>query len=196
LRLSPFFTYYFGGTPVRVDSPTEAASALAAGRADYLAVDSLTVQRLTPGLRGLITATAPVGGASLVYRRYSRDDNRLTSVYQRGAAELRAAPASPRAEDAGALLAVGQRYLKDGYIEHARQVLLAAEAANPEESQTHYELYTVYLISGNYDCSCLDLAEAQLLKYSYLAPYDPNLGMFREFLQASRMRCVAEWGKE
>jgi hypothetical protein len=196
LGLTPFFAYYFGGEAAAVASPAEAESALQAGRVDYLAIDSLAVQRLAPGLRPLITATGPIGGAGLVYRRYLIDSDRLVSVYQRGAPTLSAAPEDPRPEQAPALLEQAQRYYKDGYIEHARQLLLAVERTSPDEAQPHFELYRVHLIYGSYDLMSLDLAEAELMKYSYLAPHDPNLNLYRDMIRNARMRHVVDWGKE
>jgi len=195
LARKPFFAYYLDGLHVTVaETVPGVRQQVADGLADYVIIGSMSVRKYRRGLRPLITDVDPLPGAGLVYRRYFRDFNKLFSIYKNGAPPFSIETGIARRDPAAALEKAIQ-YLDAGYVEHARQMLIALDDVIPENPRLHWELMQLYLIYGNYDGVSLDLAEDELVEYAMLSGDDSDLAQYKRIIQQLKIRHSATWGR-
>jgi hypothetical protein len=197
ISVTPFFAYYCEGEHVEAaDSLSGLEAQVRSGEGDFLYIDSLAAQRENKALRPLVTGTAPVAGAALVYRRYFSDYDRLVSVYQREGKAIALDLDEPEPARVQGLLAQANRYYDEGYYEHARQLLAVVLAADPGNALAHYKLMQICIIYGSFESAFLDQAENHLLRYSFQVPDDPALARYRDLIKEVRIRQAFIWGKD
>lgn len=195
----PFFTSVWQGKHVSIpDKLQELSSRIEQGACDYVVVDNLSVRRRSPKLKPLLTGYKPLPGTGLVYRRYFRKKGKIFSVYKRGAAPLEVNSGLSKqsaSQEVRKALKKARHYYMDGYVEHARQLLLELIEIAPRNALVHRELVKVYLVYGNFDGKSLDKAEDHLLRYSFLSP-GKDIKPYRQSIQNIRTAHKARWGSD
>ncbi|MFO8056222.1 MAG: hypothetical protein R6V10_02870 [bacterium] len=195
----PFFTSVWEGEHVPIpDNLQELSSRIEQGACDYVVVDNLSVRRRSPKLKPLLTGHKPLPGTGLVYRRYFRKKGKIFSVYKRGAASLKVESGlseQSSSQEIKEALKRARNYYLEGYVEHARQLLLGIIEIAPKNALVHRELVKVYLVYGNFDGKSLDKAEDHLLRYSFLSP-GRDIKPYRQSIQNIRTAHKARWGSE
>lgn len=187
------FPHYLGLRYVEIANNVEGVrDQFKNARADYVVIDSTAVRRFKPRLNPLIAGEDPLPEAGLVYRRYLREEDKMISVYQRGVASLDLKREVPR-DEAAATIARAREYLDQGYVEHARQLLLSVLETDPNSPTARWDLVKVYMIQGYFDGKSLDRAEDELIRYSYLVPDDPDIKSYLDTIHSLRVKHDAVW---
>jgi len=196
----PYFAYYLEDRYVLIADTIEGVrKQVRDGDGDYVFIASMSVRRYTPGLKDLVTAADdPLPGAGLVYRRYLAGLNKLFSVYQVGARPISGLPLAdpPTREQVNTALLLSEQYFKDGYLENARQTLLALLAVEPGNAKARLGLVKIYMISGYFDGHSFDEAEDELMRYSRLDPNDTLLKDYQRTIYTLRLQHQAQWGEK